>query len=62
MNRKIQFEQVTTQSFRVVKVMNTTRHLPNEIIGIRDVTKLSNSRKYDVTILPKRGYNSGEYL
>jgi len=54
MNRKIQFEQVTPQSFRVVKVMNTTRHLPNEIIGIRDVTRLSNSRKFDVTILPKK--------
>jgi|10_taG_2_1085330.scaffolds.fasta_scaffold02040_7 hypothetical protein len=54
MNRKIQFEKITPQSFRVVKVMNTTQHLPNEIIGIKDVTRLSNSRKFDVTILPKK--------
>jgi len=54
MDRKIQFEQVSNQTFRVVKVMNTTRHLPNEIIGLRDVTRLSNSRRFDVTILPKK--------
>lgn len=45
---------MTPLLFRVVKVMNTVQYLPDEVIGIKQVKKLSRSNWFDVTILPKK--------